>query len=261
MYKNAPLVEIIVEIRWHLIPIRTVPNGGVDPHFADLESKLLPQLVELGYNDVQRLIPQEVPLEILAHKLIYRCRTAKEKWPLIQFGPGVITANAVPPYEGWDSFWPVVKQAISSVFSDTVHDSNKPKIESISVRYIDAFNEKHKIDSPQSFMSNHLSLTVGMPKQVMDSFGSGSVVSDIGMHQGFLVNRPKGATCLLRCGTGAVHETSSVILDTQIRSHADATWASESDVAEWVLEAKGTLKDIFESIISDDLRDKMEPVS
>lgn len=261
MYKNAPLVEVIAEIKWRLIPISTVPNGGVDQHFEALESKLLPHLIELGYNNVQRLTPPEIPLEMLAHTAIYRCRTAKDKWPLIQFGPGVVSANVVPPYEGWDSFWPVVQQAIGSVFSESIHGSNKPKIESIVIRYIDAFTSKHGADSPQQFMADHLSLAVGIPKHVIDSLGTGVVGSDVGVHQSFEVSKPEGATCLVRCNSGAVNQTPSVILDTQIRSQPGASWSSESDVAEWVREAKGSLKEIFEAMISDDLREKMEPES
>jgi uncharacterized protein (TIGR04255 family) len=109
LYDNPPLAEVIAEIHWELVPLKSVPGGGVDPSFEPFSGAINGIFADNGYTHIERMIPDQVPLEFLAHKVVSRFRTSANKWPLFQIGPGLLTVNIVPPYQGWSSFAPALK--------------------------------------------------------------------------------------------------------------------------------------------------------
>src|SRR3972149_1548349 len=100
VYESPPLVEVIAEVHWHIERLLTVPDGGLDPHFADLLAGLVKALPDAGFATIERLSPAELPIELLADKPIMRFWPGPNQWPVVQVGPGVMTVNIVPPYEG-----------------------------------------------------------------------------------------------------------------------------------------------------------------
>ena len=54
-----------------------------------------------GFSFVEELVPPDFPKELAPRQPHFRYRRADETWPLFQLGPGLFTANFVPPYKGW----------------------------------------------------------------------------------------------------------------------------------------------------------------
>lgn len=106
-YENAPLIELIVELRWE---VSTTPVPGAPPFITDKSAvfdqwfnKFSSQLEELGYHNLERLIPHDFPPA--AHQPIFRYKKkADSSFPIIQLGHGIFTINAGPPdYISWEN--------------------------------------------------------------------------------------------------------------------------------------------------------------
>ncbi|MCD6239350.1 MAG: TIGR04255 family protein [Thermotogae bacterium] len=88
--KNKPLVEAIFEFRWKL----QEPSIGVkiDPHYKILIGRMYDRVKD-EYPFHEQLPAATMPDEIAGYVVQHRFRKDKDKWPLIQIGPGIITLN------------------------------------------------------------------------------------------------------------------------------------------------------------------------
>ena len=149
-YKNAPLVELIAELRWgplseSIPPGRRSPIRISLPHPADEDIFLhyAAVIAQKGYGRVERLIPPGTPVPMSMPACRFRPTEADKSSPLFQIGKGVFTANGLPPdYQSWNTFAPVVRVGLDSLFEAyrRAHQSS-PKINEALIRYIDVFNK------------------------------------------------------------------------------------------------------------------------
>jgi uncharacterized protein (TIGR04255 family) len=143
-FRNAPLVEIVVELRW---PMRQLPAIDSSGNATSLFVTPLDNAVEAffhrvtgavgkhGFTHLERLVPPEVP--VLLPQMIYRDRRSDEEPVLTQVGPGLFSVNALPPYRSWVQFRPWLDKGIEAVL-DAFEE--KPEL-TASLRYIDAFRQ------------------------------------------------------------------------------------------------------------------------
>lgn len=136
--KNAPLVEIIAEVRWGEgrsgSPL-TVSFGGDDSLYV----KFGIGVGRHGYERLERVLPAGIPVQ--AGTVVYRYRRADdEQNTLFQLGHGVFTANGLPPYNSWKEFEPYIRKGLDELLAVSAFDKTQP-IELI-LRYVDAFDER-----------------------------------------------------------------------------------------------------------------------
>lgn len=106
--KNKPLVEAILEIRWHLVQLTSVqgpaqmilPAG--DPHYRLLLARLFDRL-QKDYPVHEQLPTATLPDDMLPQIVQHCFRAANDDWPLVQVGPGVFTVNDTHRYT-WTDF-------------------------------------------------------------------------------------------------------------------------------------------------------------
>lgn len=170
-YEKAPLVELIVEVRW---PVKTIPIPGGplivnDPSAVfDLWSQQLTwALHKEGFQALERLVPHDMPA--MAHQPIYRYLKPEERFPICQFGHGIFTINAGPPnYESWESFRPTVLAGLKALANAKPGESDIDAFQSTSLRYIDSFSEELRNGLPNYlFMRNELGVTISMPQKLL----------------------------------------------------------------------------------------------
>jgi uncharacterized protein (TIGR04255 family) len=97
VYDKPPLIEVICEIRWRLQPLVSAPGTAIDPHFSSFSDDFTNMCKTSSFSLVERINPENVPVEFLAGHPIYRFRKQQNQWPLFQIGPGLLTVNDVPP--------------------------------------------------------------------------------------------------------------------------------------------------------------------
>lgn len=151
-FENPPLLEIIAELRWDLPSVVThpgVPTPVLPPLAQSLESDFegfSKQIGRLGFQHVDRMVPPGFPW--MAGGPVFRythsaqsegVQETLKSSTIFQIGPGVFTANAVPPYTSWDDFEPLVRHGVTAMLS-MEFSGGRPTTFSPSLRYVDAFN-------------------------------------------------------------------------------------------------------------------------
>ncbi|RYH28896.1 MAG: TIGR04255 family protein, partial [Alcaligenaceae bacterium] len=169
----APLVEIIAEVRWSdptafMVPGPLMglsqPSNATDEFFMRFGGRAYGS----GFQRAERLVPPGFPVPI--GQVVYRYRPPEDfhdemaRSALWQVGPGVFTANAVPPYRSWVEFSPLVRAGLEVLFETRPADVRNSPVSSVSLRYVDAFNHDLIGDSTfEKFLAEKLGFQVLLP--------------------------------------------------------------------------------------------------
>ena len=251
--KNKPLVEAIFELKW-LLP----ESNGVqaDPNYKLLIGRLYERIKE-NYPYHEELPTAELPDEISSYLIQHRFRKEKDKWPLIQIGPGILTLNDTENY----SFEDFQKRITSLLldFMEMFPEGNKPQISNLVLRYVDAIEFDYEGKNILDFLQTALKTKVEMPHALFENteVDSQPIGLDIGLS--FSCNRPKSTRIALKFGKaakkgggrGLMWETTCVTKD------KDACGTSES-IQQWIKEAHDLTDRWFFILIEGELLKRFE---
>lgn len=153
---NAPLVEVIAEVHWALPGDAQMTNH--DPNWFKMAIQLEPAVAS-RLPVVEHLHPAGfiVPLDVLGRAPILRFRPTNGSWPLAQFGQGIMTVNAVPPYDGWTAVRDLLSYTLTTAAAASpLFASVKP--ERLKLLYRDAFTDQHGVHDLDDFLVNQIGL-------------------------------------------------------------------------------------------------------
>lgn len=256
LLENAPLIEVIAEIRWELVPLGLVPGAAIDPYF-DLASKTLTgKLRELGFGIVEPQVPPEVPKELVAGNPINRYRTEQGAWPLYQHGPGVFTCNITPPYKGWTGFRPTLLSGLRALIESYPVPQETLKISSLALRYVDAFTEAHGRNEAESFLRESLKININLPDRFSADLNLKSPTS-IALDMKFGATRLADTALGLKIQPAQREGVEATLLE--LNAASSMARKSEADeIIEWFDSAKGVVGDAFRAL-TDGFRPRMGP--
>lgn len=157
---NAPLVEVILELRW------TIKDQAGLTKYKYLAGDIYNKLNK-SYPYRENIHPPEIPLEILINKPEHRYREAEKEYPLIQVGPGVITLNTIDEKYFWKDFSLRAKEYFET-FLTVYPESDKESFKPVII-YVDFFpfdfnktnvnqyiNENFGLEFKQKFLTSTL---------------------------------------------------------------------------------------------------------
>lgn len=142
--KNAPLVEIVAELRWQMPALTAADQSGnqvrLSGSFTDDATmaffhRVTGAVGKHGFDRLEQLFPSGLP--VLLSQMLYRYRRTDERPVLAQVGPGMFSVNALPPYKSWDEFRPMLEGGIEGLLEAL---ADKPDF-TVNLRYIDAFKQ------------------------------------------------------------------------------------------------------------------------
>ncbi len=171
VFDHAPLIEIVAEIKWvpgDFFTSASSPGGSIG--LLDLVKceeffrRALIALNGIGFTSSERLIPQGFPVGV--QQPVYRHRTdggAK----VLQVGIGLISANALPPYQSWSQFEQSLGPGLSTTIEVAKSFGDMQFFNSVTLRYIDAFRPEHTggLESAK-FMRDVLKIHPGLPPAI-----------------------------------------------------------------------------------------------
>lgn len=149
--QNAPLVEVIAEMRWQL-PISAM-GQPIDSDWFELEPAVF-QALSAAYPERERLQPVglALPLDMAGEMPLVRYRRSAGGWPVVQLGQGLLTFNVTPPYDGWDVNVRAALGAVMDALATAVPLMRTRQLRGISLTYQDAFRARHGVSDPQTFL-------------------------------------------------------------------------------------------------------------
>jgi uncharacterized protein (TIGR04255 family) len=234
-----------------LTNLKIVEGVQIDPFYPMLLQKFTAAMAETGFGIVESRVPDDAPIELLAYQATRMFRQAANQWPVFQIGPGVFTANVVPPYGGWSSFVPHIEKGLSKLYSSYPDEFMLPQ--RATLRYLNAFKSSHGMSSPPTFIRNCLKLVCPLPDQIVSAAEGGKdAILQTGNIRIPLAIIPN-ATGRILWGAGRHNNEEAVTLELRVEMSATGE-KSPSYVLSQLNKAHSTISVWFEALISDQLR-------
>ena len=245
--KNPPIVEALIEIRWKLQK-GSGPNP-IDPHYQLLVGSLYSKIKD-RYEFHEALPVSQVSDEVTGSVVKHRFRVAEGEWPLIQIGPGVMTVNQTKRYSTYESFKPLVLDAIKHLYAEY---GGELVIEKLLLRYIDA----KKFDYAENDVCEFLSSKMGIEIKHFDSvYQEGAIEkkpTSLHLQSSFRCNDPAG-TATLSFSTGSHKDERSIVWNQILQSEGDDVPDMPDGFEEWIDGAHRVVKKWFDDLIEGDLK-------
>lgn len=236
VYNRAPLIEALCEFRfqedksWDL----TLPGLLYQKIEGKFPIKREQNAIELQVNAGDEVLGKVTPR--------LRFFTVDER-RLIQIGPGLLSANSLPPYPSWHEFRELIEFALNSYLSVTT----SPQLTRIGLRYI------NKLDLNSSApLRQYLNYHPALPRDLNGTLRNvvQRVEVDFTAENGVLI-----LTLASTPSEGqAIH---SLILDIDFATR-DPSLVSLSTALGWVDRAHEQVELVFEASITDELRRTFE---
>lgn len=238
---RAPLLEVIFEIRWALKPGKE--SGQIIDEGFELASGRLSTIVEQDFPHYRRIVPQDIPEQLLHYHAVHQYWSGENKWPVLQLGPGIFTINCTDDGYDWDaSFRQLIEKAVNWLIQSYKQTLN---IRFASLRYIDAIkvDEHGGLDGGwQSFIKNHFNF------EYNNQFNTRGSQKQIQVNQTFELE--DGSDLQLQITDGTRNNEKALIWQTAIL---------KKDIFEvdtlfsWADYAHGIAHDLFKDMIKPDL--------
>lgn len=231
---NAPLQEVIFEVRWDL-DAQDGTNLLHDPKF-EIGLGGLRKLVRSHFPEVVRKFHESVPVQLLPHTATWQFRPKPGGWPLIQLGHGVLTVNDTDVAYDWDTvFHPLIKDALQ--WLEEAYEG-APAYSMAELRYIDSVRIKdHGFTDWSTFVNENLNIAV------TNTFRPNGRVVEVGLHQ--VIQLEEGGQLLVAVNSGKRDKDEAMIWQTAIHQPGPFDRGS---LLEWVAGAHTLSKDVFKDI-------------
>lgn len=251
--KNKPLVEAIFELRWQLKESQA--GIKVDPNYKMLVGRVYERLKE-EYPYSEQLPTATMPDEIAGYIVQYRFRKDKDRWPLVQIGPGIITLNDTEGYD-WDDFVKRISEIITVLFELYPDAENSLKANSLLLRYIDAIEFDYEHEDIFSFLREKMKVNIEINKEIFAETGVGERPIDFDFRFSFLSAKPEGAIHM-RVLRGKVKTSDTLLLETMVNLTGEDVPQEKGKIFDWVRYAHGLIHKWFFKIIKGDLQRRFE---
>ena len=260
-FQNAPLVEIVAELRWQIPQLAAADQAGnpiqlpitlADNEMTAFFHRVSGAVGKHGFDRLEQLIPPNPSMPVLLPQMVYRYRRTDEVPVLAQIGPGMFSVNALPPYKSWDEFRPLLDGGIESLLEAL---TDKPKL-TASLRYIDAF--KQDLTSgrdARAFAIDVLGFRLDLPTTLQTRLAEGAQA-----RVSFQMVLPvSGMSMTITVSDGYLGTDPVVLMNTDVRIE-DALLANKQAILSALDKVHdlthGTFVDMTQSI-----RNKLQPIS
>lgn len=235
-FPNAPLVEVIFEIRWEI----TSQNDIVDFQFiyGDLYANL-----RTKYPFRENLVPPEIPYEVVKGLPVFRFRKTTNSYPLIQVGPGLITVNTIDDLYFWDDFSKEIIEVLD-IFNN-IYPKYKDLKLSPALTYIDFFQLNKSITNSIEFINSNLQLKIS--QTFIDD--TDAQLHDLNVTLNYKINND---ILSLNIQDGKVNnDKEGIVSQTKIIGNKD-TYNTEK-ITIWLNNAHNNCSDVFKKLTEGNL--------
>lgn len=252
VYENAPLIEVIAEVHWKLQKLASIPDGAVDPFFQATKGNF-PTKLNLP-TDAEQLVPDDIPLELIPHRPIIRFKQKGGAWPMYQLGPGLFTANIIPPYKGWREFRSFIHEGLKALF-DAYPDSEKNlQIERIELRYIDGFTKAHGFENYAKFLAESLQVKFNIADGMLEDYfvNENDMLSVVEVRAN--IKEPANSVGTIKVAPGRVKNDLAAIAEFKIMTALRSDLQKCDPIMSWFDAAHETVRKWFDTMISKDVK-------
>lgn len=179
-FTRAPLIELIADFRW--VPTSAMGEPIADPNTLGISSpqtelfydKLRASLASIGFTSSERLVPQGMPYPLYQPLVRYRRATEEEANVIFQVGLGTFSVHALPPYDNWEHFQPIIATGLHQLVQTRLATAPFQTVFTrVALRYVNAFQPAiFGGRSRNDFLRDVLGLRVDLPDSIQDQIGN-----------------------------------------------------------------------------------------
>lgn len=234
---NAPLQEVIFEVRWRLHPGKD--HGQVQDAGYELAVGRLSSLLEKDFPHYRRIVPAELPDQLLLYRPIHQYWKGENQWPVLQLGPGIFTVNCTDQSYDWESLF---KPLITTALNWLVQAYREPLLFAFaSLKYIDAIktNDYGGVSNDwQTFIKNNFNI------EYNNFFNTRGKQSRIHLDQTFELE--DGSEIQVQMSNGTKNNEPAVVWQTAILKKNNF---SNKELVEWAQSAHNISHELFVEMI------------
>jgi len=223
-----------------------------DPHYQLLLGKFH-DAVKDEYPFHEALPASGIPDDVTGCVVKHRFRKAKDAWPLVQIGPGIICVNETKKYKTFDGFKPKVIDAVKALY-DCYPRMEDLSITSLQLRYIDAYEFDYSGNDVCEFLSDVMHIDSKVPDVLLLADIERNPMS-YGLRMSFRCNKPPGVASFV-LDTGHKVKKRAIIWNQILESSGVDVPDMPSDFEGWIDEARDVIRGRFDGIIQDKLKEE-----
>lgn len=255
---NAPLAEVVFEMRWSLASLERSPFSN-DPNFGAIFDGFTAFAKKSGYKRHVDIAP---PYSGMGGSIARRFYSGESGFPLYQIGPGIFAANNSAEYE-WKAFRKMAIDGATAVIrSVPTLNEFETRVTNFELRYIDVFDGKLVSPKFQEFLSGGTKIKLAMPAlgaatdKIVPS-GNGRVQLE------YTVSAMPGTTFTLDVASGVRDSDRVARMESRVAwIGSDAIPKKSADFSEglrdWLEGAHEVTSPTFKSLIADSLYKKLQ---
>lgn len=246
-FAQAPLVEVVFELRWGAVEKRgsevdfTFPESDVR-FFAGQFHKVA---TEQGF-PIHEVLQHQ--LNMVPHAVVDRYRPGVGEWPCLQTGLGIFTVNQLNDGYDWKPFRESVLEGLAIL--DKGHPDGLSGIvpRYVELRYIDGliFGDGEK---PLVFMRDKLELSFDIPKKLLESTRVTPQPRHIALAYGLPSSSPAGVIHL-DIKEAQINGRPGFAATTTVRS-AGSDCPKLSHIEAWLEEAHALQLESFHALVNE----------
>lgn len=250
---KAPLIEAIFEIKWQLKAVH--PGLQSDPHYGLLLGRVYDRLVD-RYPLHEQLPTASIPTEMVGGMVQHRFRSGKDKWPLVQLGPGVFTVNDTDKYT-WVDFEERVINGVNILFN-VYPDKQGLKVNNLRLRYINAIEFRFDEEDIFEFLREQMKINISLHPPLFEDTGVQRAPQNFDCKFAFKCVKPSDAIIQLRLARGSKQNSDALIWETVVETEGDNVPDLPSGLKPWLDSAHAVVEDWFFALIEGDLQKRFE---
>ena len=227
---NAPLIEIILELRWKII--NKADLSKVQYLYGDLYSEL-----KQKYPFRESIVPTEIPIDILINQPVHRYRTAPNDYPLVQVGPGIITLNTIDSKYFWDEFSNLAENLLDAflkVYPVETDDKFTP-----SVLFLDFFPFDFENNDIHKYINENFNITFGQSFFKTESYPKN-------LNLGFYYRLEIGDLSIAFQHGKNSNQQEGILLQTRI--NGTPLPADKEEISNWINKSHEICSDLFKKL-------------
>lgn len=264
---NAPLVEVIFELRWAL-PDTTASAPQqlmTDPAYFFLQENFRNAAARHQFRHEKNILPKDTIAG--AHSIASRFYMAEDKpFPLWQIGPGIFACNMSSSYE-WSAFKRLALKGVKTLLASYPKSPTlKLRPIHLELRYLDSFDleSSGNVDVIE-FLNANTSLGIQMPNFFSD--GAVGVPASTLFQCQFPVKKRKHTSFIFQVGNGLHLSKKALILESKVLTKAPPSKPTSSgravpdnvkNIDAWLEDAHAITSPFFKDFVTETLLKKFE---
>lgn len=237
-----PIAEVVFELRWKLVGGQPLVTPPTDPGYKLMVGSYYEQ-VRLQYPIHEQLPAATIPDEFAPYIVQHRFRRAEGGYPLVQVGPGILSANDTDSYS-WKTFLPTILDAVGHL-RDTYIGDLAPEV--VSLRYINAIPFDFAAHDVLACMRDDLKVSVVFPGQLFTEQPVEERPSAFSLQSIHALADPEG-TVVLKIGTADVNGERRLLWETVVQS-SGAVVPPLTELEQWLGKAHAVARAWFFTLI------------